>query len=351
MILLGMGPDGHTASLFPGSPGLQETEQWVMANSVAKFDTDRITFTFPVLNAARVVLLLVAGADKDAMIREVLVEARGTYPVEHVQPRDGVKVWMLDRAAAAAATFPGMSPIRIAPSVISADFGNLRADLARVEEAGADMLHVDIMDGHFVPNITFGPDIVKKIKSLTKLPLDVHLMISRPRKYIVKFVEAGAANITFHIECEDNPTTAISEITTFECTAGLSVKPKTPLSAVRPYLGQIQRLLIMTVEPGFGGQKFMPDMMDKVRQAVEWRTQGNYDFDIEVDGGLDIYTTVPAVEAGRGGHRRGHGRLREGRPEGGDQGPARLRRRTRSTARNIPKRPRRRTKDDDDIKW
>ena len=101
VILLGMGPDGHTASLFPGSPGLQETTQWVMANPVAKFNTDRITFTFPVLNAARAVLLLVAGADKEAMIRQVLVDARGTYPVERVQPHDGVKVWMLDRAAAA----------------------------------------------------------------------------------------------------------------------------------------------------------------------------------------------------------------------------------------------------------
>jgi ribulose-phosphate 3-epimerase len=191
-----------------------------------------------------------------------------------------------------------MRPIRIAPSVISADFGNLKADLARLDEAGPDLLHVDIMDGHFVPNITFGPDIVKKIKSLTKLPIDLHLMISRPRKYVVKFIEAGAANITFHIESEDNPTTTISEIASFNCTPGLSVKPKTPLSAVRPYLSQIKRLLIMTVEPGFGGQKFMPDMMDKVRQAVEWRAQGKYDFDIEVDGGLDIYTTVNAVDAG-----------------------------------------------------
>jgi ribulose-phosphate 3-epimerase len=191
-----------------------------------------------------------------------------------------------------------MTDIRIAPSVISADFGNLREDLLRVEAAGADMLHVDIMDGHFVPNLTFGPDIVKKIKSLTKLPLDVHLMISRPRKYLVKFIEAGAANVTFHVESEDNPGTTISEINSFDCRVGLSVKPKTPLSAVRDYLGRIDRLLIMTVEPGFGGQKFMPEMMDKVRQAVEWRTAGKHDYDIEVDGGLDMYTIVPAVEAG-----------------------------------------------------
>jgi ribulose-phosphate 3-epimerase len=192
-----------------------------------------------------------------------------------------------------------MTPhILIAPSVIAADFGYLRGELARVEQAGADMLHVDIMDGHFVPNITFGPDIVKKIKSLTKLPLDVHLMISRPRKFITAFVEAGAANITFHIECEDTIHTAIGEIEVFDRSAGLAVKPKTPLSAVRDHLGHIKRLLIMTVEPGFGGQKFMPDMMEKVKEAVELRRAGNYNFDIEVDGGLDKYTIWPAVRAG-----------------------------------------------------
>jgi ribulose-phosphate 3-epimerase len=191
-----------------------------------------------------------------------------------------------------------MNTVRIAPSVISADFGNLKDDLRRLEEAGADLLHVDIMDGHFVPNITFGPDIVKKIKSLTSLPLDVHLMISHPRQYVVKFVEAGADNLTFHIESEDTPSTTISEIVSFDCRVGLSVKPKTPLSAVRDHLSQIDRLLIMTVEPGFGGQKFMPDMMPKVEQAVKWRAEGKYDYDIEVDGGLDPYTIVPAVQAG-----------------------------------------------------
>src|SRR5271168_2746840 len=120
-----------------------------------------------------------------------------------------------------------MNPTRIAPSVIAADFGYLRADLARVEQGGADMLHVDIMDGHFVPNITFGPAIVKTIKSLTKLPLDVHLMISNPRKFVTAFVEAGAANITFHIECEDPIRTAIDEIISHRCNVGLAVKPGT----------------------------------------------------------------------------------------------------------------------------
>jgi ribulose-phosphate 3-epimerase len=191
-----------------------------------------------------------------------------------------------------------MKPVLIAPSIIAADFSYLRAECARVDQAHADLLHVDIMDGHFVPNITFGPAIVKTIKSLTKLPLDVHLMISRPRKYITEFVEAGAANITLHVECEDQIRTAIDEVIYYSRGVGLALKPKTPFSAVEEYLAPLDRLLVMTVEPGFGGQKFMPDMMAKVRQAVEWREKYNFKYDIEVDGGLDERTIWEARRAG-----------------------------------------------------
>jgi ribulose-phosphate 3-epimerase len=191
-----------------------------------------------------------------------------------------------------------MKPVLIAPSILAADFSYLRADLARLEQGGADMVHVDIMDGHFVPNISFGPAITKTIHAHTKLPLDVHLMLSRPRRYITSFVEAGAANITIHIECEDTITVALNEIRDFNCKSGLSLKPQTPLSAVTEYMGRIDRLLVMTVEPGFGGQKFIPEMMAKVREAVELRRQHNYTFDIEVDGGLDSYTIWEAVRAG-----------------------------------------------------
>ncbi len=191
-----------------------------------------------------------------------------------------------------------MYPVKIAPSVIAADFGYLRADLARAEQGGADMLHVDIMDGHFVPNITFGPDIVKTMRKLTKLPFDVHLMISKPRQYVTKFVEAGANNITIHVECEDQIRTCLDEIKYYDCTAGICVKPKTPLSAIKDYLRVIDRILVMTVEPGFGGQPFMPAMLEKVREAVQWRKEGGFKYDIEVDGGLNNYTIWDSVRAG-----------------------------------------------------
>lgn len=191
-----------------------------------------------------------------------------------------------------------MSGVIIAPSVISADFGVLGAELKRIEEAGADVLHVDIMDGHFVPNITFGPAIVAKIKSLTRLSLDVHLMISHPRRYLKAFAQAGADHLTFHVEADDDVATTIAEIKALGCQAGLSVKPKTPLTVASDHLGTIDRLLVMTVEPGFGGQKFMPEMLPKVREALSLRQAHGYAYDIEVDGGLDKQTIGPSVAAG-----------------------------------------------------
>ena len=191
-----------------------------------------------------------------------------------------------------------MKPVLIAPSILAADFSYLRGELARIDRPTRTCSTSTSWTAISCPTSPSGPTIVKTIQGLTKLPLDVHLMISRPRQFITEFVEAGAANITFHIECEDEIRTAIEEVIYYSRSVGLAVKPKTPLSAVKDYLGTIDRLLIMTVEPGFGGQKFMENMMPKVRRPCDLRAEGGFKYDIEVDGGLDRYTIWPAVRAG-----------------------------------------------------
>jgi ribulose-phosphate 3-epimerase len=193
------------------------------------------------------------------------------------------------------------SRVLIAPSLIAADFANLRADLARINNE-ADALHVDIMDGHFVPNISFGPFVVKQVRHICPLPFDVHLMISHPRQYLKEFVKAGANNITFHLEACAEPEDVeetIAEVRALSCQVGISIKPKTPFNEVIPWLGKIDRLLIMTVEPGFGGQQFMPDMLDKMRAAKAYRSEHREaKYDIEVDGGLAPETIGASVAAG-----------------------------------------------------
>ncbi len=192
--------------------------------------------------------------------------------------------------------------LRIAPSLIAADFKNLTAALEKIESS-ADLLHVDVMDGHFVPNITFGPFVVQHVRKITKLPLDVHLMISKPRDFIPQFADAGATTITFHLESDANPD-AVNEtidlIYQHKCGVGISVKPGTPFEAAAPYMNRVSRFLVMTVEPGFGGQSFMPEMLAKVRDAVQLRRSDPhlFGFDIEVDGGLAPDTIGASVQAG-----------------------------------------------------
>jgi ribulose-phosphate 3-epimerase len=187
-----------------------------------------------------------------------------------------------------------MKKIKIAPSLLSADFARLADEVARVERAGCDMLHVDVMDGHFVPNITIGPFIVKALRKVTKLPLDVHLMIENPGDYVAQFVEAGADHITFHAEaCDGNFAETIEAIRSRKVSCGVSLKPLTPLSALDGHLDKIDMVLLMTVNPGFGGQKFMPEVLDKVRAL-----RAKYDKDIEVDGGINKDTCRDAVAAG-----------------------------------------------------
>lgn len=184
--------------------------------------------------------------------------------------------------------------IKISPSILSSDYGNLSSELKRMEACGADMLHIDVMDGHFVPNITLGAPIVKCIRKSSTLPFDVHLMISDPYKYIPDFVNAGSDIITFHAEADSDIEKTIDLILASGKKAGLSVKPKTPVEAVYPYLDKLSMVLVMTVEPGFGGQSFMESTMPKI-EAIR---KINPDIDIEVDGGINPETIKIAARAG-----------------------------------------------------
>ena len=188
----------------------------------------------------------------------------------------------------------------IAPSVLAADFAHLSADIERVVKAGADWLHLDIMDGQFVDNISFGPGIVKTIRGLTSLPLDVHLMIERADHYVPRFIEAGANSITVHVEPEAKHEIGktLRAIREGGCRAGLTLNPVTPFAFVEPHLPNIDLLLIMTVHPGFGGQAFKPEMMEKVRRAQDLRSSLGVRYDIEVDGGITAETARVSIENG-----------------------------------------------------
>lgn len=189
--------------------------------------------------------------------------------------------------------------IRIAPSILAGDFGNLSLDAKRAEEAGADMLHVDVMDGHFVPNITIGPQAVNALKKAVSIPLDVHLMISYPDKYVKKFAESGADIITIHIESSSNIGKTLKLIKECRKKVGLSLNPDTPFQKIKSFLPDIDMILFMTVFPGFGGQNFISDVLPKIAEARKYLEENSLDkIDIEIDGGIDFKTAGEAVKAG-----------------------------------------------------
>lgn len=191
-----------------------------------------------------------------------------------------------------------MSNKWIAPSILSADFAELGAEIARVEQAGAQLLHVDVMDGNFVPNLTIGMPVVKSIKPKSKIPLDVHLMIDKPERYIEEFIKAGADYLTIHVESTENAQACLQQIKSFNIKAGITLRPGTSLSTIEKYLPFVDLVLVMSVEPGFGGQSFRADQLEKVKQLVTLRKTNPTKFLIEIDGGVNSETAPLCWQAG-----------------------------------------------------
>ena len=191
-----------------------------------------------------------------------------------------------------------MKKIQISPSILSANFSELGNEIKRLENAGADMIHVDVMDGHFVPNLTIGPPVIKALRNYSTLPFDVHLMISPVHKYIKDYADAGADIITIHPEATDDLEESINLIKKLNKKIGLSLNPDTPIDIIKKNLSSIDIVLIMSVYPGFGGQKFIPKVIDKIKELKNIKEKQNIKFDIEVDGGIDFNNSKLVVEAG-----------------------------------------------------
>ena len=190
------------------------------------------------------------------------------------------------------------SLIKISPSILSADFSRLGEEIVALEKAGADYIHIDVMDGHFVPNITIGPEVIKRLRPITKLTFDVHLMIEPVDNFIKDFADAGSDIITFHPEATKNLSETIKLVKSYGKKVGVSLKPESPINLITPYIDQVDLILIMSVNPGFGGQKFMPEVLDKMKKLRDITNEKKLSIDIEIDGGINFNNSRKAKDYG-----------------------------------------------------
>lgn len=188
--------------------------------------------------------------------------------------------------------------VLVAPSLLAADFNNLESDVKRIEQAGADLLHLDVMDGHFVPNLSFGAPVISALRKVSTLPFDTHLMLSNPLKYVKQFSDIGSDHITFHVESDDDPAEVIAALRDLGVSVGISIKPKTPVSAIEQYIDKVDLVLVMSVEPGFGGQSFMPEVVCKLPEIRAIADKVNPSLHIEIDGGIGGETAGIVVPKG-----------------------------------------------------
>lgn len=301
LMLLGMGDDGHTASLFPGTTALRETKRLVVSNAVSKLNAQRMTMTAGLINKSACTVFLSKGKDKASTLAEVLQgpDDFDRLPSQMIRTYPGKQIWLVDRGAASQLGRVVQPQCRLAPSILAADFARLGEEVALTEQADADRVHVDVMDGHFVPNLSIGTVVVRSLRKATPLALETHLMITNPEEFVEPFAEAGSDSIIFHQEVVPDCLGLAKRIRELGMSPAISIRPQTPASALSDnVLAEMDLVLVMTVNPGFGGQKFMHEMLPKIQELRQRLDQINPTCELEVDGGIDPKTAPLVKQAG-----------------------------------------------------